>query len=106
MVDLDALYKNVMDFCLKLRCENMFDNTLHITISEQFEALVEEWKTKESIPKYGFISFAFMLDRLSIESGSRFLSADDAIKVENAHITMQELYESLDGQPPCVPTID
>ena len=103
MVDLDVLYKNVMDFSLKLRCENMFDDTLYAVIFEQFDILVEEWKTKESIPKYGFITFAYMLDRLSIESGSRFLSEDNIIKSENAHIAMQELYESLIDQPPYIP---
>jgi len=106
MVDLDSLYENVMDFSLKLRCENVFDDTLYAVISEQFEALVEEWKTKENIPKYGFITFVYMLDRLSIESGSRFMSADNVIKLENAHIAMQELYESLYDQPPYVPTIN
>jgi len=94
MVDLDVLYKNVMDFLVKLRCENAFDEKLYAEIYRQLEILFTQWETQDTIPKSAFISCAYLLDDLA--GGNRFV----CIKVEDAHIAIQELITNIDEQPP------
>ena len=98
MVDLEALYKSVMDFALKLRNENAFDDKLYNEIHQQFETLFKQWETQGSIPKSAFISCLYFVDELA--SGNRFWSDDVCIKVEDAHIAMQELIGNIDNHPP------
>jgi len=98
MIDLDILYKNVMDFILKLRCENAFDDKLYSRIYQQFEILFKQWATQDSIPKSAFISFNYLIDDLA--GGNRFWPDAVCIKVEDAHIEMQELIGNIDNHPP------
>ena len=98
MVDLDALYKNVMAFILKLRCENTFDEKLYAEIYQQLETLFKQWETQDSIPKSAFVSCAYLLDDLA--SGNRFWSDEVCRKVEDAHIAIQEFVTGVDEHPP------
>jgi len=98
MIDLGALYKMVLEFDLKLRNDNAFDEKLYSTIYQQLELLFRQWETQENIPKSAFVSCAYLLDTLA--SGNRFWSAEVCVKVEDAHIEVQELITSIDGHPP------
>ena len=98
MADFELLYKMVMEFFLQLRSNNRFDAPLYNEIYQQLSVLVEEWKTQNSIPKLAFVTCAYLVDTLA--AGSRFLSNEDCIKVEDASIAINELIASLDDQPP------
>ena len=98
MVNLDVLYENVMDFSLKLRNENAFDDKLNAEIFEQLKILFEQWKTQDSIPKSAFISCNYLNDILA--GGSRFWSDETCIKAEDSLIAIQELVTSIDSHPP------
>ena len=98
MVDLDTLYKNVIDFQVKLRCENEFDEKLCKEIYQQLEILFRQWKTQDSIPKSAFISCVYMVDFLS--GSSRFWSDEVCIKTEDALIAIEELITNIDNNPP------
>jgi hypothetical protein len=94
MVDLDVLYKNVMDFIVKLHCENAFDENLYAEIYQQLETLFKQWETQDNIPKSAFISCAYLLDDLA--RGSRFWPDEVCRKAENALIAVQELITNID----------
>ena len=98
MVDLDVLYKNVMAFLLKLRCENTFDETLYAEIHQQLAFLFQQWETQDSIPKLAFVSCAYLLDELA--RGNQFWSDEVCRKVEDAHIAIQSFITDLDAHPP------
>ncbi|MCL2579759.1 MAG: hypothetical protein FWE32_06965 [Oscillospiraceae bacterium] len=93
MNDLNALYKNVITFIVKLR-ENTFDDTLYTEIFAQFETLVFQWKTHDHIPKLAFISCVYLIDALA--GGSRFWPDDIRIKAEDALIAIQEQIAGLE----------
>jgi len=95
---LDVFYTNAMDFFIKLRSANTFDDTLYSEIYTQIETLVEGWKTKDEIPKQAFITCIYLVDTLAC--GNRFLSDEDQIKVEDASIAVNELITTLDNHPP------
>ncbi|MCL2224288.1 MAG: hypothetical protein FWB96_04885 [Defluviitaleaceae bacterium] len=98
MVDLDVLYKNIMEFLVKLRCENAFDEKLYAEIYRHLEILFKQWETQDTIPKSAFISCAYLLDDLA--GGNRFWSDEVCVKVEDAHIAIQELITNIDEPPP------
>ena len=98
MVDLDTLYKMVMEFDLKLRNENTFDEKLYGGIYQQFEVLFKQWETQDNIPKSAFISCVYMIDMLA--GDNRFWSDDVCTKVEDALIAMQKLITGIDNHPP------
>jgi hypothetical protein len=98
MVELNSLYKNVMEFDLKLRNDNTFDEKLYTDIYQQFETLFKQWETQDFIPKSAFISCVYMVDILA--GGNRFWSDDIRTKVEDALIAMQELITNIDNHPP------
>ena len=86
----------VMDFLMKLRNENTFDDTLYDEIYDILEKFTETWKTQECIPKNLFLSCIFLTDFLA--GGSRFLSEQDSEKVEDACNAIQELFITLEDQ--------
>ena len=96
MIDLNVLYKNVMEFSLKLR-EKSFDEELYAQIYQQFQVLFEQWTTQENIPKSAFVSCLYLVDDLA--GGNRFWSDDTCRKAEDALIEMQELITSIDNHP-------
>ena len=98
MVDLEILYTDVMDFILKLRNENTFDDGLYRKIYQQFEFLFKQWETQDNIPKSAFISCIYLVDMLA--GSSRFWSDEVCIKAEDAIIAMQELIANIDNHPP------
>lgn len=97
MRDLDVLYKNVMAFILKLRCENAFDEKLYAEIYKQLEILFKQWEAQNSIPKLAFVSYAYLLDDLAC--GNRFWSDEVCRKVEDAHAAIQLLMTDIDEYP-------
>lgn len=94
MEKLDCFAHQVMDFMVKLRTENIFDDELYDHLYRQLELFVEEWRNQENIPKSAFISCIYLTDFLA--GGSRFLSEEDGEKVEDACNAVNELLTSLE----------
>jgi len=95
--DLSTLYKMVIDFDLKLRNENVFNDKLYTAIYQQLAILFMQWEVKDDIPKSAFVSYVYLLDTLA--KGNRFWSDEVCIKAEDAHIKIQELVTSIDQHP-------
>ena len=80
-----------------LRCENRFDEKKYLDIKEMICDLVSDWKQQQTIPKKAMLGIIELLECLV--GGSRFLSENEAIKVEDASIEIKdilnELYETL-----------
>ena len=93
-MDLYELYSQVMDFTLKLRNYNSFDDDLYNKIFRQLKILFKEWETAEFIPKSAFVSCLLLLDMLA--SGSRFWSDEVCIKAEDAVIALHELIADIE----------
>ena len=94
MNDLHKFKIMVMDFLVKLRNENTFDDTLYNEICKILKEMAEVWTKQDSIPKSAFISCIYLTDFLA--GGSRFLSEKDSLKVEDACNEVQELLSTLD----------
>jgi len=97
MVDLKSLYEDVMEFSLSLR-EKTFNQPLYEKIYDDFQLLIKKWKLQNEIPIIGFVSFVNMIDTLSIESGSRFLSEEDIVKTEDAHIQFEGFISEIEKE--------
>lgn len=82
---------------ITLRCENKFDEENYINIKKIISSLVSDWKHQQTIPKKAMMGIIELLECLV--GSSRFLSEDEAIKVEDASIEIKdilnELYETL-----------
>ena len=97
MMSQDAFYKKVIDFLLKLRCENTFDDHWYAEIYETLKTWVKDWKTQDNIPKLVFVACMYLAHDMA--GGNRFLSEGDCIKVEDASIAIEELMADLDNFP-------
>jgi len=94
MINLQELYEKITAFLVAFRSDNTFNSDLFDEIYADLKGVIEKWKAQESIPKLGFLCFANLIEFLA--RGSRFLSHDDCVKVENASISISELYIQLE----------
>lgn len=94
MINLEMFGNNVMEFMVTLRSRNTFNDILYDEIYSGLEILVEDWKSKEDIPKQAFISCIYLIDFLA--GGSRFYSEEVAEKAEDACNAVNELLEQLE----------
>lgn len=97
---LEKLYELVMGeegVIVTLRCENRFDEEKYNDIKAILCDMVEDWKSKELVPKKAMLIMVELIECLV--GGSRFLSYETAITVEDASIEIKDilnkLYESL-----------
>ena len=93
MVNLEDFEVMVIDFLVKLRNENIFDDVLYNEIYNILKELTEALGKQDCIPKKIFLSCIYLIDFLA--GGSRFLSEQDSEKVENACNEIQELFITL-----------
>ena len=94
MENFNDFENKVMNFLVKLRNENTFDDLLYNEIYSNLEKLTEIWKKQDCIPKRLFLSCIYLTDFLS--GGSRFLSEQDSETVETACIALEELFVKLE----------
>lgn len=97
---IDELFEMItgeQGLVIKLRGENRFDEKKYSDIKKMICNLVSQWKQQQTIPKKAMLAIIELLECLV--GGSRFLSEDEAIKVEDASIEIKdilnELYETL-----------
>ena len=94
MKDSKDFESKVLDFLVKLRNENTFDDMMYDEIYTALEEYTEIWKKQDCIPKRIFLSCICLIDFLA--GGSRFLSEQDSEKVEDACNAIQELFITLE----------
>ncbi|MCP1225380.1 hypothetical protein [Sebaldella sp. S0638] len=94
MVDSREFQNKVIDFLVKLRNENTFDDRMYNEIYCILKELTEIWKKQDCIPKSFFLSCIYLTD--SLAGGSRFLSEQDCEKIEDACNAIQELFVALE----------
>lgn len=97
---IDELFEMItgeQGLVITLRCENRFDEKKYLNIKKMICSLVSDWKQQQAIPKKAMLGIIELLECLV--GGSRFLSEDEAIRVEDAGIEIKdilnELYETL-----------
>lgn len=98
MVDeLFELISGEDGFIVTLRCDNKFDEDKYIEIRNKLYALVSVWKEEHQISKKAMLAIVELIECLV--GGSRFLSEDEALRVEDASIEVKdiinELYETI-----------
>ena len=93
---IDKFYELVVGengFILIFRCDNRFDEEKYVEIKNILEILVGDWKEKKEIPKKAFLAIVELMECLV--GGSRFLSEDAAIRVEDASIEIKDIINAL-----------
>ena len=97
---IDELFEMItgeQGLVITLSCKNRLDEKKYLDIKEMICGLVSEWKQQQTIPKKAMLGIIELLECLV--GGSRFLSEDEAIKVEDDSIEIKdilnELYETL-----------
>ena len=98
MVDeLFELISGEDGFIVTLRCDNKFDEDKYIEIRNKLYELVSVWKEEHQISKKAMLAIVELIECLV--GGSRFLSEDEALRVEDASIEVKdiinELYETI-----------
>lgn len=93
---IDKFYELIVGengFILTLRCDNRFDEEKYVEIKNILKILVSDWKEKKEISKKAFLAIVELMECLV--GGSRFLSEDEAIRVEDASIEIKDIINAL-----------
>lgn len=84
-------------FIVTLRCDNKFDEEKYTDIKNKLCVLVSAWKEEHQISKKAMLAIVELIECLV--GGSRFLSEEEALRVEDASIEVKdiinELYETI-----------
>ena len=94
---IDKLYDLITGedgFLVTLRCENSFPDELYKQIVEIINSLVDTWKKEEMIPKKAFLAIGYLMSESA--GGNRFLSEEDAVKLEDANIELLGILSELE----------
>lgn len=79
---------------ISLRVRNILDEVIYNKVKQYVISFVEEWKEQNTVQKKVFLALSDLIDALA--GGSRFLSYEEAIKVEDASIEIQGIIHELD----------
>lgn len=93
---IDKFYELIVGndgLILALRCDNRFDEEKYVEIKNILKILVSDWKEKKEISKKAFLAIVELMECLV--GGSRFLSEDEAIRVEDAGIEIKDIINAL-----------
>lgn len=93
---IDKFYELIVGndgLILALRCDNRFDEEKYVEIKNILKILVSDWKEKKEISKKAFLAIVELMECLV--GGSRFLSEDEAIRVEDACIEIKDIINTL-----------
>lgn len=86
--------EQIQQFLLKLRMDDVFDETLFQAIYAYFKEHMAEYKSSGIFPAGLLPSLLILVDQLS--GGSRFWDKKTCTKAEDAEIALQELFVELD----------
>ena len=92
--DLYELITGEAGFLVTLRCENRFDDGLYGRIIHIIRTLADCWRGQEMIPRKALPGLCCLLSELS--GGNRFLSEEDALKVEDAGLEVLKVLSGLE----------
>ena len=97
---VDELFELVLGekgFVVEVRCDDSFNDAKYNRIKEILIALITDWKQNEYIPKKAMLTIVELM--ICLVGGNRFLSKDEALKLEDASIEIEcllnNLYENL-----------
>ena len=97
---VDELFELVLGeegFDVEIRCEYSFNDAKYVRIKEILSSLITEWQQNEYIPKKALLAIVELM--ICLVGGNRFLSKDEALKLEDASIEIEcllnNLYENL-----------
>ena len=79
---------------IELRCNNTFNEQTFADITDYLNEHLSEWKTSGSIPVADAVSIFNLIDELA--GGSRFLSEETALRVEDAALEIQDIISALE----------
>jgi len=85
----------VLEFLMKMRCENEFDSNCYNNMKIELQKKITEWNKHDCVPKDDVVAISSLVEQLV--GGSRFFDADTAIKVEDASIEIMDMIYQLDS---------
>lgn len=94
---IDKLYDLITGedgFLVTLRCENSFPDEHYQQIVVILNSLVGTWKKEEMIPRKAFVAICYLMSESA--GGNRFLSEEDAVKLEDANIALLSILSELE----------
>ena len=93
---VDELFELVLGengFDVEIRCEYSFNSAKYARIKELLSSLIAEWQQSEHIPKKAMLAIVELM--ICLVGGNRFLSEDEALKLEDASIEIECLLNRL-----------
>lgn len=95
MSKLSDLINAEDSFLVKLRCENIFDESKYLEIKNQIAIEIPAWKTQGFVLNCDVAALIGLIDQLA--GRSRFFNEGTAIRVENACIEIEEIIDCLES---------
>lgn len=83
----------ILDFLMKMRCENEFDSNIYNNIKKELQIRIDDWNKKGFVPNEDVVIIMNLVEQLA--GGSRFFDEKTAIQVEDASIEIMEMIEKL-----------
>lgn len=80
-------------FIVTLRCDNKFDEAKYADIKNKLCVLVSVWKEEHQISKKAMLAIVELIECLV--GGSRFLSEEESLRVEDASIEVKDIINDL-----------
>ena len=93
---VDKLFELIVGedgFIVTMRCENKFDEEKYADIKNMLCVLVSTWKEEHQISKKAMLAIIELIECLV--GGSRFLSEEDSLRVEDASIEVKDIINDL-----------
>lgn len=93
---VDELYELVLGetgFVVEVRRDYSFNDAKYIRIKEILNKLINEWKQNDYIPKKALLVIVELM--ICLVGGNRFLSEEEALKLEDASIEINTLLNCL-----------
>lgn len=93
MSKLSDLINAEDSFLVKLRCENIFDESKYLEIKNQIIIEIPVWKTQGFVLNCDVEALIGLIDQLA--GGSRFFNEETAMRVEDACMEIEEIIDCL-----------
>jgi len=90
---MEELKENIVSLLVELRNDCIWNENLWLKIVKEITSSIEVWNKTGNVPKTILPYFIDLAEDLA--GGNRFIDYDTAIKVEDASIQLQELFNEL-----------
>ena len=89
------LHELILEFIVKMHCENEFDLNSYNNIRKELQTKITEWKKYGCVPNDDVVAISSLVEQLV--GGSRFFDEDTSIKVEDASIEIMDMINQLNS---------